>query len=205
MIDLAVYTADGWRPGIGDPSLAGWLTVAAYLAAGAAGWSAGRASPRQTDLRRPDRCRICWYILALLMISLGINKQLDLQSAATQTGRWIVREMHWMTSKRTLQTAFVYTVVGSTAMACLALAIWNRADLGRMGLAMVGLAAVISFVAIRAASFHRVDHLLGVRLAGLAINWILELSGVILILINALWRLRRAPALPAFAQSENHD
>lgn len=202
MTDLAVYTANGWRPGIGDPSLMGWLTVAGYLLAAAACWAAGRASFRQADVRRPQRYRLCWYVLAMLMLGLGVNKQLDLQSAVTQTGRWVVREMHWMTSKRTLQTGFVYAIVGATGLITAGLAIWNRADLLRMGLALLGLAAVISFVAIRAASFHHVDHLLGVRLAGLAMNWILELSGVILILINAVWRLRRL-ATPSAATDFN--
>ena len=28
---LAETVADGWRPGIGDPTALGWITVAAYL------------------------------------------------------------------------------------------------------------------------------------------------------------------------------
>ena len=40
---LAFTEADHWRPGIGDPTFMGWLTVVAYFTAVPLCWMAGRS------------------------------------------------------------------------------------------------------------------------------------------------------------------
>ena len=57
-------------------------------------------------------------------------------------------------------------------------------------LAVVGLAFVLGFVVIRAAGFHDVDKLISTEVMSIRVNWILELSGLVLILLNALPRIR---------------
>ena len=70
-----------WQPGIGDPSLAGWLTVLLYVLVGLLAFRvAGRvAFPVATRGRE----RSFWIIVGCLMLCLAVNKQLDLQSALT--------------------------------------------------------------------------------------------------------------------------
>ncbi|WP_145272189.1 hypothetical protein [Tautonia plasticadhaerens] len=58
-IPIAESIAGGWRPGIGDPSVGGWLTVAAYLAAAVACWSASAAERRRGD-RKEESHPIFW-------------------------------------------------------------------------------------------------------------------------------------------------
>jgi hypothetical protein len=60
----------------------------------------------------------------------------------------------------------------------------------RYWIAFLGLIYIITFVIIRAASFHHVDVFLKVGLCGLHINHILELSGITLIGFAA-WRAAR--------------
>jgi hypothetical protein len=57
---------------------------------------------------------------------------------------------------------------------------------------------LLSFVAIRAASFHHVDILLSAHLAGLKLNWILELGGIAFVAFGA-YRSGAAPATPALS------
>src|SRR5438105_1302226 len=86
---LAFTKGDQWRPGIGDPTFIGWLTVVAY--AGAAVLCI-RDALREKEA--PAR-RAFWSILGVMMILLGINKQLDLQTWLTITGRRIALTEGW--------------------------------------------------------------------------------------------------------------
>jgi hypothetical protein len=52
-------------------------------------------------------------------------------------------------------------------------------------LALAGLTVTAGFVVIRAASFHHIDHLLGVRITLVPLNFILETGGIALTIAGA--------------------
>jgi hypothetical protein len=168
-----------WSPGIGDPSVAGWLTVAAYLAAACLCWrayrsaaAAGRTPPFHTHTKR------AWALLTLGMLALGLNKQLDLQTALTEAGRSLALQQGWYEGRRWVQGAFVLLVA---AMALgIAVWLWLQARRGNKALrrAFAGAVVLGAFVVIRAASFHHVDLLLGHAFAGFRLNVLLELAGI---------------------------
>jgi hypothetical protein len=56
---------------------------------------------------------------------------------------------------------------------------------------VIGVAFLVCFVLIRAASFHHVDEFLGWRGFSIPMNEVLELGGIGCILLAALWRLLR--------------
>jgi hypothetical protein len=56
---------------------------------------------------------------------------------------------------------------------------------------------VVTFVLVRASSFHRMDELISWRILGLRMNWLLELGGIALIAANA-WVFRRGLRSPSF-------
>jgi hypothetical protein len=183
---LMAEVVDGrWRPGIGDPTVVGWLTVVAYLVAavccGRAAWRepmpGGRARSRPAGF---------WLFLSASMVLLGINKQLDLQSFFTFVGRRVLTSGGLYQDRRQFQVFFI----GGVAASCLALllgSLWlARRSLRHRWLALVGIASVMGFVVIRAASFHHVDALLASRLGGLKWNWILELGGIVIVAVGAL-------------------
>jgi hypothetical protein len=177
---LAKIVDGRWRPGIGDPTVAGWITVVAYLVAAAlCGWAA-REEP-SPDGRRRGKPAAFWLVLAALMTLLGINKQLDLQSFLTEVGRGVLKGASLYQDRRIYQMAFI----GSVAAACLGLLGWclwaSRRSRRNRRAASIGMAFVLAFVAIRAASFHHVDVLLASRLGALKWNWILELGGILFI------------------------
>ena len=179
-----------WSPEIGDPTLMGWLTVAAYAVAGVACLLTARRSlePR------------FWVILGLVMLALAVNKQLDLQSALTAMGRCISQMQGWYEERRAVQRRVIIGLIAA-AVALMLLMLWAmRRNLGRVSLAIVGTAFVLGFVAVRAAGFHHVDTLINTTVGSARMNWVLELTGIVLILLNALWRLARDRAPPVAAR-----
>ena len=182
---LVAVVVDGrWKPGIGDPTVVGWLTVVAYLVAALC---CGRAAWREPmpGGRARSRPAAFWLFLSAMMVLLGINKQLDLQSFFTLVGRRVLASRGMYQERRYWQALFI----GAVAASCLALlggSLWlARRSLRHRWLALVGMASVMGFVVIRAASFHHVDVLLASRLGGLKWNWILELGGILIVALGA--------------------
>ena len=74
--------AERWAPGIGDPTVVGWVTVVVYAAVAFLCLSARN----NVAMHEGRRVRTLWLGLGILLVILGINKQLDLQSLFTQVG-----------------------------------------------------------------------------------------------------------------------
>ncbi len=112
---LGAVEGGRWKPGIGDPTVMGWVTVAAYFVTAVGCYGAAWREPLPNGTRRtPSRPSVFWLILASLMVALGINKQLDLQSLVTQIGRDLISAWDLYGKRRALQVAFILAV----AMAC---------------------------------------------------------------------------------------
>jgi hypothetical protein len=178
-----------WSPGIGDPSIGGWLTVALYVLAAWACLQVLNAGRGQRFHLDPNE-RTLWRLLLVAMVLLGINKQLDLQSALTELARMQAVEQGWYDQRRQIQEAFVASVpvVGLTALAALMVLAWKTPAQTLWSCA--GAAGLVVFVAIRAASFHKVDDMLGWQLAGLNLNWIVEMGSLLVISLGARRRIR---------------
>jgi drug/metabolite transporter (DMT)-like permease len=193
---LAVMVEGRWRPGIGDPTVMGWVTVAAYLIAAIACYRAAGREPRPDGTRR-TRPAAFWLVLAGLMVALGINKQLDLQSLATQIGRDTIKAWGLYSERRELQSGFILAVALVCAGALASLLWAARRTLKRRWAAIAGMLFILGFVVIRAASFHHVDDFLFARRGGLKWNWILELGGIGIVALAAMRIVLAPPPRPA--------
>lgn len=185
-LSLPACMARDWSPRIGDPEITGWLTVLVYLAtmalAAAVAWRG-----------RGTRGNGFWGGIALLMLFLALNKQLDLQSALTAFGRCLSHAQGWWEHRRLVQLVFILLLLAGMVWAMRrVVAQMNHALLRRNRLALAGLGVLCAFVLMRAVGFHFVDVLIGVRIAGIPMNFIFENIGLILIAINAFGLLRRA-------------
>lgn len=171
----------GWSPGIGDPTLMGWLTVAGYLIAAvfsarAAAKAGGRGKRHETTF---------WWITAAALFVLAINKELDLQSLFTAVGKHIATTQGWYDARRQVQLSFIVAVAAAALVAALMmLRIARRSD-AAVRLALSGLIFIGAFVVIRASSFHRIDHWLGTGPLELRWIWILELGGIAIVAVAA--------------------
>jgi hypothetical protein len=175
-----------WSPGIGDPTIGGWLTVILYFLTMVSCW-------RTADIiRLRERYisseRYTWRAVSILFLALGINKQLDLQTALTELGRVLAYYQGWYGERQTVQVWFIVGVAITCITTAIILLIWARKSPAPTWLALLGTAAVLAFVSIRAASFHHIDSLIGQRILGLTWNWVLEMGGISLVLVASEWR-----------------
>lgn len=190
-----------WSPGIGDPSLAGWLTVLAYVAA------AGLALLRARDAFAPGMAaapgggalRAFWLGLAALLLFMALNKQLDLQSAATAAGRCLALEQGWYQSRRGAQIAFMAALAGAGLAAAGAVLWMMRRHLRSHRLVISGAGLLLVFVMLRASSFHHMDVFINTRLLGVKMNWLFELGALAMIIAGAR-RPLQTPAPPLSTQ-----
>ena len=180
---------DAWSPGIGDPHIMGWITVAVYAACALAALHLSIRNP----FNGPGawRERLFWAGVCALMACLAVNKQLDLQTLMTAIGRCHAKLNGWYNERQAMQRGFIRALALGAFLLALGTAWFLRASLRRNALAVLGLAFVLGFVVIRAVGFHDVDHLISTEVMSIRVNWILELSGLVLILLNALIRQRR--------------
>jgi hypothetical protein len=181
--DLSDCVFATWSPRIGDPSVMGWLTVAAYVAAS--------ALTALVAARPGTRPRLFWLVLSLLLLGLAVNKQLDLQTALTATGRCLAKAQGWYDRRGVVQMEFIAAVMAGGLILTLLTIRMMRRYLADTWLAITGFGMLMTFIAVRAAGFHHVDRLIGHEIGGVRLNWILELGGITLIAANAAYLLIR--------------
>lgn len=165
----------------------GWFTVVGYLAAGAL--CAAAAARHSNCARMADQERRWWLALTIILLILGINKQLDLQSLLTEVGRAAAKTEGWYGQRRQVQFAFV-GMIAIAVTGVMSSLFWSmRRGVPSLKLALLGLTATSAFVVVRAASFHHVDLWLGRSIFGARWNWIIELSGIATIAAGAVWSI----------------
>lgn len=161
-----------------DPSPIAWFVVAAYLVGAAAAFLASR-SPRRRDAR-------FWVGTALLLLLLGINKELDLQSVLTESARELARSFGWYEQRRLLQGLFLLALAGAGMALIVALARRLRGSSPPVQAAAAGIVLLFAFILLRAASFHHLDDWVTIDLAGIRSSWWLELAGIAVIAVSAI-------------------
>lgn len=175
----------GWSFGFNDPTLLGWITTAGYLLAAALSLRAMRIGKQ----KGANFARF-WLILAAVLLLLGLNKQLDLQTLLQKTGSRIALESGWYEQRNLVRYGFVAVV----AMGFLASGIWlfakKRISLPRNPLLWLSIALILLFVFIRTSALDGVFRATGLRLDRDTPAHLLEFVGV-LCLNGALIRKSR--------------
>lgn len=184
---------DRWRPGIGDPTVYGWLTVFAYFAT---------VVLLAANVRLAGRLglgRQFWIAVMVFMLALGLNKQLDLQTWFTQVGRDLALAQGWYDGRRAVQAAFIAGLVVGGVVLVRLMRGWIGSAWELYRLCALGVAVTLVFIIVRASTFHYVDRMLGLDFAGLRVNVVLELGSIALVAAGAWqWRgrmLRREAGL----------
>jgi hypothetical protein len=161
-----------------DPSGLAWFVVAAYFAGALAAFVASRSASR-TEAR-------FWLGVSLLLVLLGFNKELDLQSLLTEFGRTLTRAIGIYEQRRLLQGLFLLLLAGAAAFGILRLTRMLRQSSTPAKTAAAGITMLFTFILLRAASFHHVDDWVTIDVRGLRSGWWLELVGVVVIALSAL-------------------
>jgi len=173
-----------WSPAIGDPSVMGWLTVLMYF------YAAHRCFrlARGRAVKLVDREATVWWLFTLALAALGINKQLDLQTALTEIGRILAHEQGWYEERRAVQAGFIGVVGLLGVVSGAGLILLTKRLPAATRAAMAGGVSLVAFIAVRAASFHHVDRLIGRRLFGMKFNWVIEIGSISIILAATYFR-----------------
>ncbi len=180
---LSTCVFDFWSPQIGDPTAIGWLTVAVYTLTA--------ILAAAVFVRQRGRQRIFWCGVCVLLFALALNKQLDLQSALTAAGRCLSQAQGWYEDRRAYQIIFIISFATTSLVLGVLLAWILRRHFSRIWVALIGVTLLVAFVAMRAAGFHGFDRFIGFQIAGIQMNWVLELGGIALIALNAVLILRK--------------
>jgi hypothetical protein len=166
-----------WRPGIGDPTWIGWITVAAYLVAiffcGRTALQA-REKINGTQIEPPAM----WFACAVGLLLFGVNKQLDLQTAFIQLGGQIALNEGWYEHRRQVQVAFALLLGVAMAVALFIAGRKQRQFFQRHPLTLVGGILLASFTFLRSAIFNHADEAVGVNLGEGEWMAVFELIGI---------------------------
>lgn len=183
--NLATCVAGQWAPGISDPSVMGWITVGVY---GLAGLLCLVAVLRTSGLP----VRLFWLAMAILLLGLMVNTQLDLQTALNAATRCLSQIQAGSEDGHLVQLVFV-VAIAMTGVNLIAVSFWLlRKHLRQIGLALLGFGILIGFVLIRIVGINGADPFLNAQIGAVQMKWVLEMTGILLIGFNANVAIRRA-------------
>lgn len=130
--------------------------------------------------------RMFWAIIVGFLILLAINKQLDMQSALTIAGKCLAKAQEWYANRRIVQAGFIIVML-IIILICFIITIFAMRGIFFANIfAIFGLMTLLSFIMVRAISFHHFDHFIGSKSFGFSNNFIFENFGLILISVNAI-------------------
>ena len=164
-----------WVASIGDPTVIGWVTVVVYFTVAIICMKAATSAGSNKSEK------LFWLCLTIFLIALGINKQLDFQTLLTQIGRDIAFAQGWYQNRRIVQLGFIILVGVLGVSGLTILLIMYRNASSAIKIAFIGCIILFVFILMRASSFHHVDILINMKLAGVRMNGILELGGLAVI------------------------
>jgi hypothetical protein len=175
-----------WIQSIRDPTLAGWLTAVLYLVCSLSCWKSGREA--EVGDGRGSNEHFAWRSISILFLALGINKQLNLLTALTTFGRAVAHLQGWYERRQPLQIVVIGVLAVSCMLVVVVLLIWMRRAPIPTWLALIGTMLIVTFVLIRAVSYHGVDRFLFERIMSLRWNSVIEIGGIGLVLVASQWR-----------------
>ena len=170
----------GWQLGFGDNDLVGWMITLAYFLAALLCTAAFRDEARSYRfvgrLQRPA----FWLVLTALLVLLGFNKQLDLQTLVLSTGDELVASARLEGHRRHLKLLSLLTLALTGAAISLAMLLYIGRHWRLYLLAFVGLLYLGVFIVLRAADSLPVLNEINRRYYE-SIHLLLELCGVLMI------------------------
>ncbi|NJM81640.1 MAG: hypothetical protein HC844_03365 [Tabrizicola sp.] len=187
---LSACVSGRWQLSIGDPDVLGWSVFGLYILAGVLAVAALTRGAFPESHRRRDQT--LWALIAALMIAVGLNKQLDLQSLANAVGHCLSQAQGWYEDRRVAQRDFIL-LLALLSCAGAALLIWMLKGRVRANLLpLAGLAALVGFVLVR--GMHLL-HLFVTEegLADVAVHSLTETLEILspALITLAAWRLLR--------------
>ncbi len=169
-----------------DPTVRGWLIELAYFVVAVSCWRSARKLALNYGGAWQEHH--VWQAMAALFLGLCISKLLGLETALTDAGRNLAFSEGWYKQRHGVQLAVIVLVIVLCAFAIIILLMRAVNTPLSTLLALTGASFVVAYLMLRVVSFHPVDQFIGEQIFGLRWNWILQMSGIGLVLIASEWR-----------------
>lgn len=187
---FAAVDGTHWYPWIGDPTIFGWVTVICYFVAAHLSYKEYKHVKYNHLLGEPK----FWLGLAIVLLLLGFNKQLDLQTVFTYLVRQLSIQQGWYEDRRTYQVLFIVGLALSLLGFVYALRLFLARCWHLYKVTWVGIILLCFFVLVRAASFHHFDNLIGEEFLGLRLNVMMEI-GALMMIIYGIYAHKKTPKI----------
>ncbi|MBF0197835.1 MAG: hypothetical protein HQL32_08995 [Planctomycetes bacterium] len=171
-----------WQLKIGDPSLEAWVIVALYFISAFA--CLGAYFKERKCPKLPKNSSF-WFIVIFFLLFLGCNKQLDLQTAFTDFLRQVAKAEGWYEARKSMQSIFIICMLVIAAISIALSLFIIRKSFFRLLPICLGISLLLTFILIRAASFHHMDHFLRTSQLGVPLHMVLEVTGILTIILGA--------------------
>lgn len=193
MINLSELKAqtglESWHFQCDNPTILGWSVVAFYATAALSCAVAAlmSSSRRRRGLHLGRDCGPgIWWVLAVALTLLGVNKQLNLQTMLIVVLRHVSFTEGWWGQRREVQLIFSAVFGVGVALLLMWLALRHREFFQKNPQAFWGVIILGVFVALRAATINHADEFLRIDLRDEQWAWIFEVSGSVLIGIGGV-------------------
>lgn len=188
-IHTSAWNNNSFKPtgfDFGDHTVFGWATVFLYFLTGiCTGYLAKLAKTNKEN-------GFFWLGLTILLIFLGLNKQLDLQTNLTQWLRAISKVHGWYEQRRGLQLVFISLMGLAIPLLLISLRVFLNNSWRRYKLTWIGIVLLLVFVSVRAASFHHVDTFFYKTIGSLRYYQALEMLAIGLIIFSIFYKSKSA-------------
>ena len=178
---------------MGDPSFGSWVITIGYIIAAAVCFLAEKANKKRINKDLSAKGYVVWYLFAVFLLLLGINKQLDLQTLLIDVGRIVSRAQGWYKMRRVVQAAFALVIAAVGIIVLIALSKRLKGRWGEYTIAPLGVFLLIGFIVFRAGFIEHLDTIIlhrNVYIPHRAYS-ITEIAGTMLIGLGALYSILR--------------
>lgn len=180
-ISAEVHTS--WHAGISDPTLLGWLTVLISIVAVA------RCIQKSKESKHFGGNYQFWLYLAVFLLLLGINKQLDLQVWFAQTLQNRARTYGWHGYMQSLFAVGFSILAVGILLAMLRFRLYLASSWRNYKIAWAGIFLLLMLVLIQISSTKDADILINQQIfgfsIGLSVSSVIEISALLLIILGS--------------------
>lgn len=137
-----------------------------------------------------DEIRWFWATLFVILVLLGINKQLDFQTLAGDIMRTMAKIQGWYETRKSFQIHIMSMLAGCSAALLTFILYKMRKARPDVIPALMGIIILIGFIVLRGVSLHSIDDVLSTRIAGFRLYGWIEFFGLALIAFSVIEKIR---------------
>jgi len=174
------YLEGYWIVNRGDPTVIGWfITLFYFFVFATSFYLLKKITPNISN----NEYMWFWYGVTILIILLGINKQLDIQMLFADFARLYAKVIGIFENRKPFQHKIIsfLTTIGISIFSVMIYKFWYAPK--RMWLALIGFCILFSFPIIRLVSLHSIESLLSISVLYIKIVDVIEILGITIVLI----------------------